>query len=121
MSRKEKELTQENINKIKELYIEQKRQITESLSKIHDIDIDGDDVDAIQGNTLTTILEKLSARDLVRIKQINAGLLAIEEGIINECESCSGNIGEKRLIAIPGVRICISCAEEAETTAKMFA
>ncbi len=109
------------LKKLKEYLLDQRSKIVTQLNKHEDIDIHGDEVDKIQGEALTSMLERLSFRDKNKLLQIDTALIAIEDGSIDECESCGESIGEKRLLAIPGVRICISCAEEAENNSKMFA
>lgn len=108
------------IKKIREEYQNIKNQISQSLNRTEDIDIDGDDVDKIQGDAISDMLQKISKRDMVRLERINFALSLPDERF-DECEECGLSIGEKRLMVIPGVRICISCAEEAEKNAKMFA
>jgi RNA polymerase-binding transcription factor DksA len=106
---------------IESYYLEQRDKIITALSKHEDIDIDGDEIDKIQGDSLADMLKKLSARELSKLNLINNALRALHEGTLDECEECSGTIGEKRLMVMPGVRNCIACAEELEKNAKMFA
>lgn len=109
------------IKNLRAHYQEQRLQILHLLSKEDEIDVDGDEIDKIQGDALAQMAQKLSSRELAKLTLIEAALSAISDGTINECEECGESIGEKRLMAIPGVRVCVSCAEEAENNAKMFA
>src|SRR5690606_4990554 len=108
-------------------HYESKREIIlNSLKKAADsseFDLAGDEIDKIQGNALYEIFEKLSARGAGQLTLIDNALRIIaEEGsAINECEECGESIGEKRLMALLGVRVCVHCAEEAENNSKMFA
>lgn len=109
------------VHKLKTHYSELRLSILNSLSKDDEVDVDGDEIDRIQGDALAQMAQRLSSRDLEKLNLIENALVAISDGSINECEECGEAIGEKRLMAIPGVRVCITCAEEAENNAKMFA
>lgn len=107
---------------LKELYTNIRQDLIKSLNKeVEELDIDGDPIDEIQGLSIANLSRSLSVRDFARLKKINNALLLIENGSIDECDECGNSIGYKRLHAIPGVRICIACAEEAEMKSKMFA
>jgi DnaK suppressor protein len=45
---------------------------------------------------------------------IDSAIKMIAKDEYGDCEECGEPIGMKRLEAIPGVTICISCAEELE-------
>lgn len=111
-----------SLKKLKEHYESMRSEIIEALSKEDsDLDLEGDEVDKIQGTTLHQMSEKLSIARKLNLAKIDEALAAISDGSINECEECGEPIGEKRLMAIPGVRLCIVCAEEAEQNSKIFA
>jgi DnaK suppressor protein len=44
------------------------------------------------------------------LKLINRALQRLEAGDYNRCGECGGEIGEKRLNAIPYAELCIKCA-----------
>lgn len=48
------------------------------------------------------------------VVKINAALIAIEEGTYGTCSTCSENISEARLKALPFAKLCISCKEKEE-------
>lgn len=86
-----------------------------------EVDVDGDDVDQIQGQTLTLISQQLGERDLLKLKKIDIALSKIDDGCFGICEYCGKTIAEKRLMVIPGVENCIKCAEEIEKETKQYA
>ena len=111
-----------SLKKLKAHYEEMRSEIIEALSKEDsELDLEGDEIDKIQGTTLHQMSEKLSIARKLNLAKLDEALAAISDGSINECEECGEPIGEKRLMAIPGVRMCIACAEEAEQNSKMFA
>jgi len=114
------------LKKLKAHYENMRKDLVDALkiaSKNPELDLAGDEIDQVQGNALHQMSEKLSSRGTDNLVLIDNALriLAEEGSAIDECEECSETIGEKRLMALLGVRICISCAEDAENTSKMFA
>jgi DnaK suppressor protein len=79
-----------------------------------EVDIYGDVVDQIQGSSIAKMQQALSLRDKATLKNIEDALTKMDEGTFGQCESCGEYISEKRLHALPGVKICIVCAEESE-------
>ena len=47
-----------------------------------------------------------------RLKEIEASLERLAEGVYGVCERCGGAIGEERLEAVPTTSLCIECAQE---------
>jgi RNA polymerase-binding transcription factor DksA len=41
---------------------------------------------------------------------LDTNLAMVDDPTINTCESCGGEIAFERLLALPGTRICITCA-----------
>lgn len=110
-----------NLEKIKKHYEQIRSDIIKSLSIDNgELDIEGDEVDQIQGKAIYQMSQKLSSARKDNLIKIDESLRAIYEGTLDECEVCGQQIGEKRLMAIPGVRMCIVCAEEAENHSKQF-
>jgi DnaK suppressor protein len=105
-----------DLAKIKEEYERQRDEIIKKLDALldDDVDIAGDELDKIQGKQLTDLIEKLSKRDEIKLQRIFLALRKIKDGTFGICENCEELIQEKRLLAIPGVCICINCAEEIE-------
>ena len=44
------------------------------------------------------------------LDQIGEALYRIDKGMYGKCANCGGEIGEKRLLAVPHTSLCISCA-----------
>lgn len=85
-------------------------------SKIYtnDIDVEGDEIDEIQGTLIASISSQLSSRDSQKLKQIENALKRIEEDNFGLCEDCEEPISEKRLEINPYFSTCITCAEQRE-------
>jgi len=105
------------LKKIRETLLAQRKDI---LSKMNDLDIDveGDEVDYIQGNILASVNAKLSRRDQERVRQIDAALGRLENDAYGKCLECGENIAEKRLELNPFFSICFDCAEAKEDELK---
>lgn len=108
-------MTKAFLNKIKTSLIQQREEILQ-LSHMADpeIDMDGDEVDEIQGKMLNELNKQLSSRNTIRIAQIDNALQKIANSEYGLCEDCEDQINEKRLLANPYFTTCISCAEERE-------
>lgn len=116
-------MTKAKLKKFKKLYEKARHDILVSIANNSDmeLDIDGDDIDKIQGVLISSMADQLSIRDMNRIERIDAALRKIDAGTFGSCEICGGKIGEKRLEAIPGVEICVGCAEQEEREYRQFA
>lgn len=111
------------LKKIKQLLLEEKAKLNEKYSnnnKVNstDIDIDGDEIDIIQGNILAHTQNQISMREQIKLKNIDAALLKLKEGNFGICEECEELIAEARLLINPTFNICIGCAEQAEMEEK---
>jgi DnaK suppressor protein len=102
-----------------------KQRLTQERDELHvkshqrvDIDTDGDETDEVQGHMLLDLANQLSARDSVKLAQINKALKEIDNGSFGICDDCEENIPDKRLDANPYSSICVSCAEERELETK---
>lgn len=117
-----KKMTKAKILKFKKLF-EEKRNVIINIIKAPNIevDVDGDEVDVVQGAVLNDLREKLSMRDIESLNKINDALLKIENGTFGDCEECGELISEKRLEAVLGCKLCIDCAEDAEILRKQYA
>lgn len=115
-------MSKDSLEKIKQQYMKLRKEIVASINlKTGEIDIDGDDIDQIQGKAISAIAEHLGARDLMRLRRIDAALAKIADGTFGQCDECGCQIGERRLVAIPGIETCVQCAEELERQAVAFA
>lgn len=60
------------------------------------------------------VLEGLEAAALDEIREIRAALDRLGDGSYGTCEGCGGDIGDRRLQALPHTRLCVTCATAAE-------
>jgi DnaK suppressor protein len=104
------------MEELKEFYLKLKEEITSNIKSLSEREIDssGDEVDHIQARSLTRVAESLGQRDIIKLRRIDYALSCIEKGTIDVCESCEEPIGIKRLKLIPGIRVCVICAEKTE-------
>lgn len=79
-----------------------------------EVDVAGDEMDKLQGAYLVTIQNKLAILNLKKLRAVERAIEQIDSGEFGDCEECNSDISFKRLEAIPGVTLCISCAEKAE-------
>lgn len=79
-----------------------------------EVDVEGDLVDKIQGDAISSVQSKLHDNYILKLRAINKALKQIENDDYGKCEECEEDIKFKRLEAFPGVTLCISCAEQAE-------
>ena len=70
-------------------------------------DIASNDIDA-------RTLEAVGTKDKIRLQQIEAALVRLENGKFGFCASCGKKIGEARLEAIPYAVMCIDCKSSSE-------
>lgn len=108
------------INKIRKLLITQQADIINRMKHVQgvDIDVEGDDVDVIQGRILAHTASQLMKRDTDKLTKIQVALNKIADGTFGACEECGEGISEKRLLINPGFITCIMCAEELERVSK---
>ena len=81
----------------------------------YEIDVDGDVVDQLQGQTLINVQNSISKNNINKLRTIDTALELIKKGEYGDCKECGSPIGMKRLEAIPGVLMCVCCAELLES------
>ncbi|MDR2427307.1 MAG: TraR/DksA family transcriptional regulator [Endomicrobium sp.] len=98
---------------------------TEILNKVNaqkerdDSDIIvGDEIDTASQNSEKEMYFELAAADKITLNDVNDALAKIEKSIYGKCECCGQEIPLERIKAIPWVRYCIQCQEEAERPKK---
>jgi DnaK suppressor protein len=94
-------------------------EIRQGLIKIlensdYEVDVDGDVVDRLQGQSLVSVQNQISKNNLLKLMAIDSALDLIYKDEYGNCTECGEPINIKRLELIPGVTICVSCAEQAE-------
>lgn len=75
-----------------------------------------DEADAVVQNLQDNLNIQLHERDRSTLMLIDKALSKFTNGTYGKCESCSDDIGAKRLQARPLAGLCISCMEENEPT-----
>lgn len=80
----------------------------------YEVDVAGDAVDKLQGASLLRVQNQLSIININKLHALEKAIEKIDDGQYGDCEECDEAIGFKRLEAIPGCTLCISCAEKAE-------
>jgi DnaK suppressor protein len=73
-----------------------------------------DSIDESMEEELFSTELRLRDREKFLLGKISGALERLQEGSIDECESCAEKIGFKRLLARPVTTLCIDCKEEAE-------
>ncbi len=84
----------------------------------HEIETGGDEIDTATQSTEREMQFELGGMDTRMKQDIDNALAKIEKGTFGTCESCGENISQARLEAIPWVRYCKKCQEEAEKNSK---
>lgn len=84
----------------------------------HEIDIDGDETDEVQGNVIIELQNQLHSRHQAKLYQISDALKRIKDNEYGLCQDCGEDIPEKRLSINPYFVTCISCAESREVEEK---
>ena len=103
---------------MKNLLLEQRRDILKQADQEVAVDTEGDETDEIQGNMLIELNNQLNTRNSVRLSQIELALKRIEDKTYGLCQDCDDPIPEKRLLSNPYFQTCVSCAEEREAEEK---
>jgi DnaK suppressor protein len=109
-----------DIKKIKEELLKKRQEILESLSNHNSEELNEksgveDAADIVTSELSRETVYKLSQVDRETLFLIDIALKKIENGTYGVCEECGAPIGEKRLEAIPWVRLCIDCSQNEET------
>lgn len=97
-------------NFYKELILKKIKQLT-SKKADDNVDLDGDEGDAIQGAMILSVVHEYSARVKKQLGDLNNALIKIGNGDYGSCEDCGENISPKRLTICPEARYCVVCAE----------
>ncbi|WP_457621705.1 TraR/DksA family transcriptional regulator [Persephonella sp.] len=109
-----------DLQKIREELLQKRSEIIESLSNNNSEDLNektgvDDAADIVASELSRETLYKLSQAERETLFLIDIALKKIESGTYGVCEECGAPIGEKRLQAIPWVRLCIECSQNEET------
>ncbi|WP_456401165.1 TraR/DksA family transcriptional regulator [Persephonella sp.] len=109
-----------DLQKVREELLKKRAEIIESLSNNNSEDLNektgvDDAADIVASELSRETLYKLSQAERETLFLIDIALKKIESGTYGVCEECGATIGEKRLQAIPWVRLCIECSQNEET------
>jgi DnaK suppressor protein len=102
------------LKKMKNILVSQRKDLYSSVRKPEEIDLDGDEIDEIQGNMLIELSDRINSRLRDKLSKIESALQKIERNSYGLCDDCGEEISEKRLLLNPYFITCISCAEERE-------
>ncbi len=70
------------------------------------------DRSSMEANQNMTFL--IHDRERAAMREIEDALRRIEQGLFGVCETCGGEIGQKRLLVSPSCRLCLACQERQE-------
>jgi DnaK suppressor protein len=99
------------------LILEKTKLLKLSLNKNdEEIDVDGDEMDEIQGALLIDINNQINIRNNKKLDLIVEALRKIENKSYGFCEDCGEEISEKRLLINPYFQTCVDCAEDRESS-----
>ena len=100
---------------LREKYVQVRQRLQDTISNSSfEVDVDGDDVDKLQGAALLRVQNILSKNNLAKLKALDSAIYKIDSGEYGNCEECGEPIGMRRLEVIPGIQLCILCAERSE-------
>ncbi len=113
---------EQRFEKIRNLLLEQKREILQKIRTKKDeatpqsggdfIDIATDSLE----HELSYIFEE---REREKLQNINESLRRIQEGSYGECDECGDDIETERLFALPFTRLCLDCKSKQERQKKL--
>lgn len=112
-------MNKETLDIIRKNLLDERDLLLSKTYVLGEVDSSGDEFDEIQGNLINAMNEALSKRDVMKLDAINKTLLKLENLEFGKCEECDDLIAEKRLIANPSVKLCLSCAEDAEAEQRL--
>jgi DnaK suppressor protein len=74
----------------------------------------GDIVDRANSSYEMQVSDRLSEYEQQKLQEIKDALVRIDEGVYGKCVSCGQAISEKRLLAMPEAKMCVSCKAKQE-------
>lgn len=119
MRAKPRKLTDNQIEKLKEILLKEKESLIFNGVYVSDeFNVDredlSDDVDYANSTLHSAQQLRFRNREVFYANKIESALERIEAGEYGKCEECEGNIGFRRLSARPTADQCINCKEENE-------
>lgn len=116
-------MKQKVMEKVKEKLLSKKDEILEKIEReevpdeIADVESEnviGDIVDEANTAYELQIYSSLTEKERNKLQEIDEALKRIEEGIYGKCVVCGKEIDEKRLLALPETKMCITCKSAEE-------
>ncbi len=116
-------MTKEELNKYKEMLLQEKKETLESLMSNdstakdileNDIQNVNDSIDEASVKITQDLLNITSAKQKQTLLGIEAALRRIDENSFGQCVSCGCQITKERLDTLPWVTMCIKCKNEME-------
>ena len=77
-----------------------------------------DEIDLLNAHQEEKLSSRLSQRNLLFLKKVEAAKAKILDGTYGTCEDCGDDISQKRLLARPTASLCIGCQEAKENVEK---
>lgn len=106
------------LEKYKNALVAERDNIIKLISQDSSVDLDGDEIDEIQGSLIASLQNQLSSREREKLARIDVALSKISKKTFGLCEDCGEEILEKRLNFNPSCGTCVGCAEEREMEEK---
>jgi len=106
--------TQKFMNLFNEILTDNKGIGATQAPKFEKQELKGDEIDVLNVQREEQLETRLSQRNLLFLKKVEAAKSKIEDGTYGMCEDCGCDISQKRLIARPTANFCINCQEAKE-------
>lgn len=109
-------MTTLDLNQIKDVLLKQRQEI---VARLHSLEEGWNDLgereiereEEAQKADLTSLYDKLDAREIEEIKEIDSALFKIDTSGYGICQQCQKPISVARLEVLPATPWCKSCAE----------
>jgi DnaK suppressor protein len=103
-----------NIDELKSELEAKRDELAGRLRKLDDLTVErvADPIGEIEVRTERDAAAVLLERDSRLLREIRAALRRIENGEYGQCQLCGGQIGFRRLRAVPWAGCCVACQED---------
>ena len=105
--------TQKFMNLFNEILTDNKG-VGADTNRFNNTEKSGDEIDVLNQQKDEQLESRLSERNLLFLKKVEAAKSKIEDGSYGICEDCGCDISQKRLLARPTASFCIYCQEAKE-------
>jgi DnaK suppressor protein len=92
------------------------REVERPLHKRDEIAVENvpDSIDLVQRATERELAIRQIESDFNRLQSLRVALQRIDDGTYGTCIRCDGDIGNKRLSAVPWTSYCVACQDLAD-------